>query len=172
MGAHILHSTHHGAHGCRVCCGSLRGDGSRREDYQHTERCAVGAGGVRLLQSGSGPRIAAATSGRRGCRPASTPALVGRDSHCDRCRHVVDCRKKPRLAPPNLWSSVPIAATSDWRTRGHRREQCSGSTGPPIHNCIHRDQRPILAPGWHAWRFHLQPQSRRPLRALVTACRR
>src|SRR5712691_3231264 len=163
MGTHILDRTYHGAHGYWLCGGALRGDGSRRGDYQHTARCAVGAGGFCVLQSGSGPWITAATSGRCGCRLASTPALVGRDCHCDRRRYVVDRREEEKLVPPNLWSRVLVAATLDWRTRGHRREQCSGSTGPPVHNCINRDQRHILAPGWHAWRLHLQPQSRGPL---------
>jgi cobalt transporter subunit CbtA len=55
----------------------------------------------------------------------------------------------------NLWSSVPVAATPDWRTRGYRTRQCSSGTGPPIHTRISGDQRHILAAGRHAWRLNL-----------------
>jgi len=51
--------------------------------------------------------------------------LVGRDGDCDRRWCVVDSRAEAKLAAPNLWNSVPGAATPDWRTRGHRTRQCS-----------------------------------------------
>ena len=60
---------------------------------------------------------------------------------------VVHRPEETKLAPPNLWSCVLVASTPGWRTCRHRREQCSGSIGPPVHNCIGRDQRHILARG-------------------------
>jgi hypothetical protein len=66
--------------------------------------------------------IAASTSGCRGCRPTSTPSLVGRDGDCNRRRCLVDRWPETNLASPILWSNVPVAATHDWCTRGHRRE--------------------------------------------------
>jgi predicted cobalt transporter CbtA len=53
---------------------ALRGDGPKWKDHQHAARCAVGTGGFCMRQSGSGAGIAASTSWRRGCRPASKAA--------------------------------------------------------------------------------------------------
>jgi hypothetical protein len=66
------------------------------------------------------------TSGRRGGTLASTPALVGGDGNCDRRRRMLGYWAEAKLAAPSLWSSVHVASTLDWCTRGHRTERCSG----------------------------------------------
>src|SRR5215469_16950839 len=111
MGAHILHSTHHGAYRYWLCSDALRGDGPSRKHDQHTARCAVGTGGVWMRQSGSGARTAAPTSGRRGCRPASTSAVVDRDRDFDRRWCVVNHGAEAKLAAAKLWSRVYFVAT-------------------------------------------------------------